>query len=394
MKKIVAIFLVSVMFLTLVSCGGGDKDKEIPVEDIDPVEMMAIPPIYDLVFDFSEGLAVVSVGGKWGYIDKTGEEVIPLIYDMAFEFSEGLAVVGNGEMFGYIDKTGAEALPFIYYRADSFSEGLAVVMPDDVESSYDAHLLYIDKEGNEITPKYHSTEPFSEGMACVQRGIMNFVFIDKEGNEVIPLSDDRPNRKGRSFSEGLSLISDPFDVSGFMDKTGAIVIPLENISSSIDVGDFSEGLASVERIGESYSCYIDTTGAQVLDPIYNIANEFTEGLALVSFELEWCYIDRTGEVIIEGDDYQWAYDFNEGYAGVAKDGKVGFLNKEGEMVVPLIYEYPNWQDTAFDEMLEMDLITGESMMHEYKVSDGMAAVRVDGKWGFINIADWLKGEDQ
>jgi hypothetical protein len=36
---------------------------------------MAIPPQYDSANGFSEGLAPVWIGDKWGWIDKTGKYV-------------------------------------------------------------------------------------------------------------------------------------------------------------------------------------------------------------------------------------------------------------------------------------------------------------------------------
>jgi hypothetical protein len=38
---------------------------------------------------FYEGLAVVRIGGKWGYIDRTGKYVINPQFDSAFPFFEG-----------------------------------------------------------------------------------------------------------------------------------------------------------------------------------------------------------------------------------------------------------------------------------------------------------------
>ena len=35
-----------------------------------------IPPLYDLAFEFSEGLALVRVGDVWHFIDGAGEVVI------------------------------------------------------------------------------------------------------------------------------------------------------------------------------------------------------------------------------------------------------------------------------------------------------------------------------
>ena len=35
-----------------------------------------IPPLYDLAFEFSEGLALVKIGDVWHFIDATGKVVI------------------------------------------------------------------------------------------------------------------------------------------------------------------------------------------------------------------------------------------------------------------------------------------------------------------------------
>ena len=45
--------------------------------------------------NFSEGLAVVTKNGTYGYINAKGEEVIPFIYDYATSLTEGLAVVAK-----------------------------------------------------------------------------------------------------------------------------------------------------------------------------------------------------------------------------------------------------------------------------------------------------------
>jgi len=55
---------------------------------------------------FSDGLAAVKVGGRFGYIDKTGRVVIPLQFDSAGEFSDGVAEVEVGGEFGYINTSG------------------------------------------------------------------------------------------------------------------------------------------------------------------------------------------------------------------------------------------------------------------------------------------------
>jgi hypothetical protein len=66
-----------------------------------------IPPKFDYVDSFSEGLAPVMVENKWGYIDTTGNIKIPFIFEEAFIFNNGLASVRIKDKYGSIDKTGA-----------------------------------------------------------------------------------------------------------------------------------------------------------------------------------------------------------------------------------------------------------------------------------------------
>ena len=123
--------------------------------------VVVIPAKYDYAWDFSEGLANVGQNGKWGYIDKAGNEVIPIKYDDARYFSEGLAGVKLNRKWGYIDKTGVEVIPFRYEDVWSFSEGLAVI-------KLNGKYGYIDKTGKEVIPiKYDWAWPFENDKAKV-----------------------------------------------------------------------------------------------------------------------------------------------------------------------------------------------------------------------------------
>ena len=72
---------------------------------------------YEWASAFSEGLAAVSEGGKWGFVDRSGAAVVECQYDRVEDFLDGLARVNIGGHFGgcvelgggkwyYIDKTG------------------------------------------------------------------------------------------------------------------------------------------------------------------------------------------------------------------------------------------------------------------------------------------------
>lgn len=108
-----------------------------------------IPPQFDGVRPFSEGLAAVQIEGKWGYINKQGELVIPCKYKEAYDFHVKLAFVKTEDGYIIIDKQGntIQHLPNYEYFGKTFSDGLAVIKQN-------GKWGYVDVYGNStINPK-------------------------------------------------------------------------------------------------------------------------------------------------------------------------------------------------------------------------------------------------
>lgn len=90
-------------------------------------EEMFFPPVLK-VGKFVEGMAIVNIYGKYGYINEKLELAIEPKYDYACDFSEGLALVheiGKGNMF--INKLGEVVISCNYHleRIGSFNNGVA-----------------------------------------------------------------------------------------------------------------------------------------------------------------------------------------------------------------------------------------------------------------------------
>jgi hypothetical protein len=49
---------------------------------------------------------------KYGFIDKHGKQVIPCKFDEASDFSEGLAVIKIGDRYGFINAEGKSTFDF------------------------------------------------------------------------------------------------------------------------------------------------------------------------------------------------------------------------------------------------------------------------------------------
>lgn len=66
----------------------------------------AVITSYGILFGFSEGLAMVQINDKWGFIDHAGKLVIPARYDSAADFAQGAALVSTAQDIFFIDPTG------------------------------------------------------------------------------------------------------------------------------------------------------------------------------------------------------------------------------------------------------------------------------------------------
>ena len=173
---------------------------------IDRQGSYVVNPQFAHVCSFSEGLAVVWTGDKLGFIDRQGRYVIEPQFDdidsrlsgssesaLAVEFSgdwadigfsEGLAAVRIGDKWGFIDRQGTYVIEPQFAYAQSFSEGLAVVRIGDRETGVGKYG-FIDRQGRYVVePQFDGAQSFSEGLAAVRIGD-RWGFIDRQGRYVI-----------------------------------------------------------------------------------------------------------------------------------------------------------------------------------------------------------------
>ncbi|MBR2146062.1 MAG: WG repeat-containing protein [Muribaculaceae bacterium] len=104
-----------------------------------------------------------------------------------------------------------------------------------------------------------------------------------------------------------------------------------------------------------------TVQAQYWDLFYDFAGDFHDGLAKVSLNDKWGYLNNLGAEAVQCI-YQNAGDFNNGRAKVQRQGKWGFVNVNGAEVIPCKYD----EIGPFDE-------------------DFMAKAKVNGKIGYIGM---------
>jgi hypothetical protein len=313
-------------------------------------------------------------------------EAIPIIYDDVWGFSDGLAIVRQGDYYGYVDNSGSEVVPPLYDWVTAFSEGLALIRTQDEKYSY------IDPSGKVIlSVEYDSAWLFEEGLAPVSIDD-KWGFIDRTGREVLPLIYSSV----MEFSEGLAPAADAGGLWGFIDKNGKEVLPAQYESAS----GFTDGFAWV-MLNSKWGM-IDKSGTEILPFIYDQVMPFREGLAGAMFEGRWGFVDKTGEVIVPYI-YEGAFSFSEGLAPVMLGEKWGFIGYIGNLVVP--FEFTNVSSMSAGLIVAEDnedkwvyrvIDSGGNILFlsDYDdirgFSEGMAPVRRSGKWGFIKDNNFLE----
>lgn len=208
-----------------------------------------------------------------------------------------------------------------------FSGGFSKVSQyADKSKKYELFGL-IDTAGNEvISPKYHQMSNVSDGYVRVG--------MDTDNN-----SDTGTLDLGRGI-----------DKWGFLNTKGETFIPLiydkaEGFSQGLAlVGTKYQyvqkpiaGLPSSTQIGYKTG-FINKEGKVTVPLIYDEAKGFSEGLAVVAKNNKYGFVDKNGKVVVPLI-YDYADSFSEGFAAVCKNDKHGFINAQGKVVIPMRYDY-------------------------------------------------------
>lgn len=242
--------------------------------------------------DFYEGYAEIVHNNKVGFVDTTGKLITPIEYDNTQEFSEGLGAVMKFEYledgtildrWGFMDRNGNVVIDLQYLDCGSFSEGLAAIKTEDGWG-------YIDQSGRiVIEPQYKWAGFFVDGKTFVTEfdGIKTWV-IDRNGNKEKLISEGKVvtyalNSDGRIVYQLPQEDWGPGDdISGttYFDMNGEIPVDKEKVRVYE-----SEGISVIYDYFEDKRFYVDDAGVQCISDVYDKADHFMDGYAVVSNEI-------------------------------------------------------------------------------------------------------------
>ena len=93
----------------------------------------------------------------------------------------------------------------------------------------------------------------------------------------------------------------------------------------------SADLPKPVKLGDRYG-YQDRAGMIVIDPLFDEAGEFKDGLALVKVDGDLGFIDTRGKTVVE-PEWEELYPFKDDLARVRSGGKYGFVDRKGQVVI-------------------------------------------------------------
>lgn len=199
------------------------------------------------------------------------------------------------------------------------------LLPISAEGSWG----YIDLDGEiVIEPRFERAWDFSDDLALV-KSHGRYGFIDRAGRFVVePRFTDAWH-----FSGGLAPVE--LDTSwAYVDRDGRIIADTQyriQPSTFVEAAYERSPLRLVSSGGRFG--FAGDDGEPVIEPRFENAWRFSNGLARVTTNDKWGYIDRSGSFVIQ-PQFDLAWDFGEGVAKVQVDGQMGYIDREGNSVWP------------------------------------------------------------
>ena len=259
---------------------------------------------YEDVSIFSNNLSAVKNKGKWGYVNRYGVKRVPCRYDEVGVFTNtGCAPVCDKEGAVYfIDQEGNKIMATndAYILFGNFSNNLIAAQKTDNK------YTYLNEKFEIQFGEYDYASSMNGDIAAVKNGDV-WSIINAKGEIAIQqdFADVLLDEKEIAYrNERL-----------FVKTTDGQVMMINAKGQQIGSQTFEDAKAFADhsyaavKIGGKWG-FVDKEGNIKIEPQFNDARSFSNGLAAVKIDDKWGFIDEDGTVCIEPAFYD-AKDFNE-----------------------------------------------------------------------------------
>jgi tetratricopeptide (TPR) repeat protein len=342
---------------------------------------------YDCIGEFKNGFAQISIGGKNGFINTNGEIVIqPTLISVQEVANKGYLIskeIDGRIYYGFADTLLRIIVPFTY-------DDVISILPEGFIASKNNIKLLLDAGGKSIYNfNYNSLYLANEGKTLnsslfIVENKSKFGVTDNKGRLILPLiyKSIVSDSSGKYY-----IVTSADNKSSLIDSSKNILIqPGQNIISYLSNGLYVIRSESANPDNLQIKLYnVKLKKYLNLKPYQDISSNFSEGLLAVLINGKVGYINENGDLIIEpiyekssldyslndgdgdGDypennmnslytdcsfiditknsieEYIWKsnHDFSEGLTVVQIGGKYGYINKKGQIAIPIIYNSAN-----------------------------------------------------
>jgi hypothetical protein len=100
--------------------------------------------------------------------------------------------------------------------------------------------------------------------------------------------------------------------AGYQELTSASTPPQQLVQAPSSSQEQAQELSDLLLVKQNglYG-YIAPTGKLVIEPQFDVASSFSEGLAVVVMNNKFGYVEPSGKMMVS-PQYDWAYNFSEG----------------------------------------------------------------------------------
>ena len=301
---------------------------------------VVVTPKFDAVGEESEGRISFYEGQCAGYIDLSGKIVVEPKYDIAGAFKDSRAIVHLGEKYSLIDPSGKLIGDIPYRVLGEFHQGLlrvqATGLTDNAGKKLPTKYGFVDRQGKVvIQPQFMPASEFPDDPANLAFGGLDhdWVYFDRTGNIILRISMGPHLDPANKFVNGRVRVKDGF-TWGYKDATGAWAIqPKYN-----DARDFQDGLAAVQE-GDKW-IVIDVRGKTVPQDKkkIHVIGPYAEGLALATDNGLLGWVDSQEHLAFPMRKYQKAFNFSSGLVRFQLDDLYGYLDKSGKIAIANTFE--------------------------------------------------------
>lgn len=326
-----------------------DQDQTIPhqqtTQDVPKYGHLTytefITPQYQDGLLFTEGLAAVKKGGKWGYIDESNKIVIQCEYDDVGPFHQGVAVVANREnnhlVLGFINTAGGYT-PLVKFGAhfkislegqDTAQNLLGLTqhyhngfysfsLPNDPANS-----VLFNSSGTAVSTSLIDFQPYNENyLVGYHPGYGAIEALNADGTQ--SSFDMNALAKSSGFANGSI-------IKGYSPNQGILPVIFAQHGSDHQMLGFVSVSSKSWLIPPKYTnfYYSNPTTTQ----------EFfgESGLAVVSDGQGYGAINKSGDTVVPLH-YEMMLPSSFGLMAFQDNGKIGFMNEYGYGVIDAKFE--------------------------------------------------------